>query len=121
MGIYDRDYYRKEGPSVLDAFAVKGQMVKWLLAINIAMFVVQLLTREHGLPPGFPPEMREAFREAIRNAPRDQLRMLPRLHSPVTDALLLDTDKVLHGEVWRLVTYAFLHDTFGQNFWLHIV
>src|SRR3954452_1040714 len=45
MGIYDRDYYRKEGPSVLDSFAVKGQMVKWLLAINIAMFIVQLLTR----------------------------------------------------------------------------
>jgi len=32
-----------------------------------------------------------------------------RAGSPVTDALVLDVNKVLRGEVWRLLTYAFLH------------
>ena len=31
--------------------------------------------------------------------------------SPFTDALELNVDRVVfHGEVWRLLTYAFLHD-----------
>ena len=33
--------------------------------------------------------------------------------SVVQKWLELDTDKVLHGQVWRLVTTAFLHDRFG--------
>jgi membrane associated rhomboid family serine protease len=113
MGIYDRDYYRREGPSLLDSFAVRGQVVKWLLAVNIGLFVVQLMTRQH--PPGaehIPPELRNLF-------------PMPWTSGPVTDALVLDTTKVLHGQVWRLVTYAFLHDpgvgTNRSSFWTHIV
>jgi membrane associated rhomboid family serine protease len=88
MGIYDRDYYRREGPSYLESFTVRGQMVKWLLIINITVFVVQLVTRH-----------------------RDG----PVWRSPVDEALVLDSQKVLAGEVWRLLTYAFLHDE--ANLW----
>jgi len=30
---------------------------------------------------------------------------------PFTDALELDAPKVMDGQIWRLLTYAFLHDT----------
>ena len=37
---------------------------------------------------------------------------------PITDLLILDTAKVMQGEVWRLLTYAFLHSP--TSIW-HIV
>lgn len=75
MGIYDRDYYRREGPSFLGAFGGRGQVCKWLIAVNVACFVLQMLGDR------------------------------------VTLALELDTYEVRSGQVWRLLTYAFLHDT----------
>lgn len=96
MGIYDRDYYRKEGPSILDTFVNRGRVCRWLLIINIAVFVMQLLTRP------------------------DPMMMGLNAHSEgaVTDWLVLDTQRVMQGEVWRLLTYAFLHSTW---IWQHIV
>jgi membrane associated rhomboid family serine protease len=82
MGIYDRDYYRREGPSFLGSITSTSQVCRWLIGINIAVFVLQILVR------GF------------------------------TNAFDLDVDAVLQGQVWRLLTYAFLHDP--GNVW-HIV
>lgn len=76
MGIYDRDYVRREGPSFLGSIAQRGRVCKWLIGINIAAFIVQALTRST---------------------------------NPFTHALELDVGRVLHGEIWRLLTYAFLH------------
>jgi membrane associated rhomboid family serine protease len=81
MGIYDRDYYRREGPSFLGALGRTGQVCKWLLFINGGIFLLQLLTMHRGAQGG-----------------------------PVTDWLILDTNKVFGGQFWRLLTYAFLHD-----------
>ena len=84
MGIYDRDYYRRDGPSFLGTITERGRGVCfWLIVINVVFFVLQIatMTRE------------------------------PILREPFTDALLLDVDKVMHGEVWRLLTCAFLHST----------
>ncbi|HLJ94182.1 MAG TPA: rhomboid family intramembrane serine protease [Gemmataceae bacterium] len=86
MGIYDRDYYRGQGPSFMD----RGQVCKWLIAINVVCFILEIVT---GRPEG--------GRQSL-----------------FTDALVLRADAVLHGEVWRLLTYAFLHDT--SSIW-HIV
>jgi len=77
MGIYDRDYVRREGYTFLGSFSERGRVCKWLIGINVAAFIVQALTRSSG-----------AF----------------------TAALDLDVAHVLHGQVWRLLTYAFLHD-----------
>jgi membrane associated rhomboid family serine protease len=90
MGIYDREYYRREGPSFLGTFAIRGQVCKWLIIINALVFVVQMLTRERVQPPGFAPVW---------------------FPGPVTEWLLLNVQEVIHGQVWRLLTYAFLHDT----------
>lgn len=44
MGIYDRDYYRGEGPSYLDRLIPSGQVCKWLIVINAAVFLLQVMT-----------------------------------------------------------------------------
>lgn len=81
MGIYDRDYYRREGPGFFSVFS-NGGVVRSLLLINIAVFVFQLL--------------------------------LPQ----ITRYFWLDAQDIIRGEVWRLLTYAFLHD---PSYLLHIV
>jgi membrane associated rhomboid family serine protease len=84
MGIYDRDYVRREGPSFLGSFVERGRVCKWLVGINVAVFLVQVLTR-----PADPFTVSLGW---------------------FTDALHLDVEHVLHGQVWRLLTYSFLHD-----------
>lgn len=95
MGIYDRDYYRREGPSFLGSFANRGQVCKWLILINIAFFVLQIVTQQWS---------------SLREYPDSEGIQVQELKSWFTDALLLNSTKVLHGQVWRLVSYAFLHD-----------
>jgi membrane associated rhomboid family serine protease len=81
MGIYDRDYYRREGPSFLGSFTGRGQVCKWLILINAGVFVLQLLSPGHRGGGGL-----------------------------LMDALSLDPQRVWDGQIWRLLTYAFLHD-----------
>jgi len=87
MGIYDREYYRDERSSFLGTLARRGQMWKALVLVNVVAYVFQLATARHGV------------------------------NGPVTHWLMIDTDAILSGEVWRLLTGAFLH-TFP---WQHIV
>lgn len=89
MGIYDREYYRNEGPSLFNTIIPDGRVCRWLIGLNILFFLLQLIFRTVD----------------------DQI-------GPVTRWLTLDTNAVFHGEVWRLLTYAFLHDP--GNFW-HIL
>jgi membrane associated rhomboid family serine protease len=99
MGIYDRDYYRREGPSFLASFTEHGKVCKWLIVINVVCFVIQLLTMQRG--------------------GADEYGMaLPRGSGAFTNFFVLDVDAVLHGQVWRLLTYAFLHSEYSL---LHIV
>lgn len=82
MGIYDRDYYRESTRSPLDG-SVQAYVV--LIVLYVAIYIIQIATREEA---------------GIRK----------REPGPVTDALVLNADKVLQGEVWRVVTFAFVHD-----------
>ena len=103
MGIYDRDYYRNEGPSFLGSLTTMGRVCTWLIAINVVFFLAQLVT---------PATPRHVWIDG-------QPFLLPPV-SGFTDALALDVDAVLRGQVWRLLTYAFLHDTESGHFFLHI-
>jgi membrane associated rhomboid family serine protease len=94
MGIYDREYYRREGPSFLDTIASGGKVCRWLIAINIICFVLQFVTRQDRTVPG----------------PDDTEIRVGSTNGWFTDLFLLDVPKVLHGQVWRLLTSAFLHD-----------
>ena len=85
MGFQDRDYFRSTGRDRWSFSA--GQMCKTLVIINIAIFLIQLVTAD------------------TRN-PFDAKG------GPFTDALLMDPQKVFfEGQIWRLLTAAFLHDT----------
>src|SRR5262245_47984102 len=96
MGIYDRDYYRRDGPKYLESFALRGQATKWIVIATVGVFILQLITR---------------VQEGLGSWQSGK----------VTQWLMLDTQRVLAGEVWRLVTYAFVHNDIGSNFLLHIL
>ncbi len=86
MGIQDRDYYRNEGPSVLDTLLPSGMVCRWLIGINVAAFIVQQVAASTA-PPGW-----------------------------VNEWCLLDVEAVRHGQVWRLLTFAFLHASIWHIF-----
>jgi membrane associated rhomboid family serine protease len=86
MGIYDRDYYRRDGHSIFGSFTERGTICKWLIGINIVCFLVQMAT----LPMANPLEREES-------------------QGWFTDAFVLDQAAVFHGQLWRLITYAFMH------------
>lgn len=97
MGIYDRDYYRREGPSFLGSLSDRGQVCRWLIIINVAVFILQVLSQQ-------PAHWDE-----------DGFRFLPPA-DPVTDLFALSTQKVMEGQVWRLLTCAFLHGSLWHLF-----
>src|SRR5436309_3148348 len=101
MGIYDRDYYR-EGPSYLDSLIPSGLVCKWLIGLNVAIFIAQMVTRQVVAIPI------EGMGQVNSHAGAGW----------VTDSFILDPRAVLSGEVWRLLTYAFLH---SPDSWMHIV
>jgi membrane associated rhomboid family serine protease len=84
MGIYDRDYVRREGFTFLGSFSERGRVCKWLIGINVVAFLVQVVTR-----PADPYTFSLGW---------------------FSDALDLEVGKVLHGQIWRLLSYSFLHD-----------
>jgi membrane associated rhomboid family serine protease len=84
MGIYDRDYYRER--SGFSAFDGRVQACYVLAGIYVCVFLIQLATRD------------AAF--GVR----------PRFADPVAQLLELKASKVLDGEVWRVITYSFIHD-----------
>ena len=79
MGIYDRDYYRRDGSKFFGSLATGGRFTYALIGLNVVCFLFQLMTQAG-------PEQ------------------------PFTRALDLNVDAVRDGQVWRLLTYAFLHD-----------
>ena len=85
MGIYDRDYYRRDGSKFFGSFASNGRITNALIGTNAVFFLFQMMGGAD-----------QAF----------------------TRALDLNVEAVLHGQVWRLLTFAFLHD---PNSIMHIL
>src|ERR1700756_2644773 len=109
MGIYDRDYYRDGSGSWFSRLTQHGQVVTWLVVINIIVYIAQIATRvpyERGDPDLNGEVGYRHFRSLKPNS------------GPVSEWLDLSCKDVIHGQVWRLVTHAFLHST--DDFW-HIV
>ncbi|MBP3956380.1 rhomboid family intramembrane serine protease [Gemmata sp. G18] len=71
--------YYREGPSFLDRVSQQGATV-WLIAITVGVFFGQILS----------------------GGPRGGI-------SPLVEYGAFDTQAILRGEVWRLITSAFLH------------
>jgi membrane associated rhomboid family serine protease len=124
MGIYDRDYYRREGHSYLGSFTERGKVCKALIVVNVVVFVAQLLTtypvrvEYHGTNRVTVPVTGPEAGPAAPVDPGDEVEVLSR--SRLDDWLAVDKEHVLGGQVWRLVTYAFLHDVDRWAPW-HII
>jgi membrane associated rhomboid family serine protease len=90
MGIQSRDYYRSEtaGPSWLG----DCPMVRWLIVVNSVVFVLQLLFVQ--------PSQDAEFGGFLST-------------SLIDEWFALDPELVARGQVWRVVTYAFLHDRYS--------
>lgn len=84
MGIYSRDYVREPSGQTY-GWGADTPACKWLIIVNIVVFVLQLV-----LTYPLPGEGQQSYLE---------------------DWLALDLAGVRHGQVWRFVTYAFLHST----------
>ncbi len=96
MGIYDRDYYRREGPSYIGSFMDRGKVCKWLIIINVVCFILQVFSPS--------PAAQEQLGDP-EFAPQPQKQIL-------TEVFDLDAKAVSEGQIWRLLTYAFLHGSF---------
>jgi membrane associated rhomboid family serine protease len=144
MGIYDRDYYRSEGYSFLGSWTERGKVCKWLIGINVVVFIAQLVTMHVAVPgigssfvtdllelrsgayywtsyddfkaqaekqfksspPGYPPGYQEEL--GAEDIARAEEMKDAKLRAQYEAA---SRPGVLQGQVWRLLTYAFLHDT----------
>ncbi len=96
MGIYSRDYLRDDRRGLTGPASWGTPGCKWIIVVTVIVFVLQIVTTQR-------PVM-------VRD--NDQL-VLQRGGSSVTEALELDPVRTVHGEIWRLVTYAFCHDPSG--------
>ncbi len=138
MGFRDRDYYRKSNSSGQLAdwgFYWIPVAVRYLIIANVAVYLLQFLvvstTRLSPLDvarrqfPEFDQLLKErgddpASVEAIKKEHPEIRQYLeyfeqnyhrrPQREHILEDWLILDPNKVAHGQVWRLVTHAFCHD-----------
>lgn len=95
MGLANRDYFRDEerrygGGGGSGEFLADTPTVRMMIIITIVTFLLQLV---------------------ITNP--SQGRMVGHRSSVIDEWFALTVDDVLSGQVWRLVTYAFLHDRGG--------
>jgi membrane associated rhomboid family serine protease len=86
MSWQDRQYSYGQGSyeqgggarSWLGGLPAPGKAIKWIMIVNVGMWILCLITGG--------------------------------MRSPIYNALLMNTDKVLHGQIWRLFTFTYLHD-----------
>lgn len=137
MGVENRDYYRSASGNSFGGdgwgFETMGPAVKYLIAINIVVFLAQIFVTRSVPPPDMralleqqgeyarhlTPEQSQALTEQMKAISEQMEEAGPGQRiSLVQDWLQLDSRQVLHGQVWRLLTYAFCHDR--TSIW-HIV
>lgn len=102
MGIYDRDYYRKPLPKAGFGHFSAWSVTTWLIVINVAVFFADGILRRTDTPASFDPETFDS-RIAISQW---QIALM----GPLERWGYLSIDKaVRHGQVWRFITFQFLH------------
>lgn len=106
MAFHDRPYYGSDGygggrPRIRIPMPGRGSVTMWLIIANFAVFFFEAMVMriQHGQPP----------------------------YAPGTYSWLSQwgdfslSDGVLHGQVWRWVTYQYLHGGFGHIFFNMLV
>lgn len=91
MGIYSRDYSRDDDEYSPRTWSTNSPACQWVIIVTVAVFLLQNAIIADVATDAGP--------TAVRN-----LR-----YSVVERWFVLDPNAVKHGEVWRLLTYAFCH------------
>ena len=124
MGLQNRDYYRSEYESDGTGGGSIGDwsMVKKLLILTIAVFVVQVLSLREPTPKERLAEsvkyielLRQQNPDASEEKIFDDAQRLVRKRSIIQNIFELNSAKVMKGQIWRLLTYAFCHDTWNPG------
>lgn len=112
MGIENRDYYRcpRDSGGFFDWSPGAAIVCKRLIIANIIVFLLQIFVTR--------PMTSEDFRSRLgdgKNVENEEVEDSPEMAafmrvSVVQEWCELDTTKVLHGQVWRLLTCAFCHE-----------
>lgn len=121
MGIQNRDYYRSDARSGGLPGMSGYSMCQILLIVNIVAFLLQVLITVpvYYIPQmieNVPEEQQPKLREMVERGQTRQLHAIADRYGYVAYESLLqewgsaDPLKISQGQVWRLVTYAFLHD-----------
>ena len=118
MGLENRDYLR-DGGSYTERIAGWGleqipPTTKRLILVTVVAFVLQLIFTRPITQTELDQRIEQYRQLNGLNAPRIDDSILESLRgeriSIVQDWCEFDTQKVLHGQVWRLLSYAFCHD-----------
>lgn len=112
MGSSNRDYMQDGYETRQRSWGDDVPTTKWLVIITVVVFVLQLiLTHEVDLPGPDGPIVLQAD-GLIKTVGRHVVEPVQRRRfvsetSYIEEWFNLDAQKVLHGQIWRLVTYAF--------------
>lgn len=113
MGIYDRDYYRDAPPRGGFGMFSVGSVTTWLIILNVAVFLVDALLYNQAI--------RRMFGDQADQALRVPVALRPRFGIPVMGPIeawgyFSVTQAIAHLELWRFVTFQFLHASLGHLF-----
>jgi membrane associated rhomboid family serine protease len=111
MGIYDRDYYREPPRRQSLSFSMLS-VTTWLIIINIAVFIIDSILQQHRISEvlrQYPPPFR--YNSNLRR------ELLLRISGPLEEwGHFSMTAAVNQLQIWRFVTFQFLHANLGHIF-----
>lgn len=122
MGLQNRDYFRSEYESSWNGGGSGGgsewPTVKKLLIVTIAVFVLQILSTRDSTPQERLSEVAEnteLLKKQYPEASEEEISVAAQSISSkrisfVQSIFELNSAKVIKGQVWRVLTYAFYHD-----------
>jgi membrane associated rhomboid family serine protease len=115
VGIYDRDYYRERPRAGFGVFAM-WSVTTWLIVLNVVVFFADhLIAGAHQRRAMQQLERdvlvldQEAYERHEEEFDRRYMQLLA-ARGPISAAGFFSVDKAIyHGQIWRLVTFQFLH------------
>ena len=120
MGIYDRDYYRNSPRGGFGAFAM-WSVTTWLIIINVVLFFADGMLKRAAVERAMRGEADRALKMDQEDWERQEdeadrrVMAIMSATGPLEKWGYFSIDKaILHGQIWRLLTFQFLHASVGH-------
>jgi membrane associated rhomboid family serine protease len=120
MGIYDRDYYRNAPRGGFGAFR-PWSITTWLIIINITVFFADGVFKRAAMERAMRQEEKRVMKMDQEEFDRQEdesyrrWEMAASTMGPLEKWGYFSVDKAIrHGQVWRLITFQFLHASVGH-------